>query len=79
MILRKGDYTSYQIVTVIVLSTSSLVVSIHNSDGKRKLLNIFGGTLLSTFTTTAGKFSKSNASNAILYQIKVFGKSIKKT
>ena len=35
--------------------------------------------ILKSFTTSSGKFSKFGASNAILCQIKVFGKNIKET
>ena len=35
--------------------------------------------MLKSFTTSSGKFSKFGASNAILFQIKVFGKNIKET
>ena len=34
---------------------------------------------LSSFTTSSGKFNKLSASNAILFQIKVFVKNTKKT
>ena len=34
---------------------------------------------LSSFTISSGKFSKFDASNAILFQVKVFGKIIKET
>ena len=44
---------------------------------KGRLVNIFEDTILSSFTTRSGKFSKSDDSNTVFFQIQKFGKNIK--
>ena len=44
---------------------------------KGRLVNIFECTILSSFTTRSGKFSKSDDNIAVFFQIKKFDKNIK--
>ena len=41
------------------------------------LVNFFGDTFLSSFSTSSEKFSKFDTSNVTFFQVKVLGKNIK--